>query len=457
MNSLARTAASIAALMIASSASAGGYVVPTIPIEISTTVERKAAAPTPAFDWTGPYAGITAGRTKIDLEHRPLVQEPDTIIEHPAETKEVTIEHPAVTEVVEHPEVTEDRVTTIEHPAVTEDRVTTIDHPDVTEDRVKTIEHPAVTDLVEHPAVTEIVEHPAVTEDRVTTIEHPAVIEKVKVGEEKLWVPTGPEDMFGGCHYGNNTCPVRDPSDPTGWKHVSKYEDRVVRDAWTETNTETVIIEPARTETVVVKDAWTETVVIEPARTETVTETVVVEPARTETVTETVVVEPARTETVTVSPAWTEKKVVETKPAWTEVISGTWVVGQIHTLKEEANTFGVFAGYRYQFDNRAVIGAEAGFQSSKGVEIDGVGGFDFDTRKIEAQAGFSAGRFLPYVAAGVARTDGNTGWMAAVGVDYALTDRVIVGAKFSQVDYGDISETTSAKQKTVDLRLGLKF
>ena len=430
-------------VMGASSATAGGYVAPVIPYE-----PMVAAPQSVPFDWTGPYVGLSAGHSKIKL-NRSLIEEEPIVVEHPAETETVTIEHPAETEEVTIPAVTE----TVEHPAVTE----TIEHPG----GVEVVTIPAVTKDVDHPAETETVEHPAVTE----TVEHPAETrDEIEYG--KLWTGDGstiPEKHRGVCQ-GDSKCPI--PVEGTGswtsngwtgeWAQGEVGRTTVVtKPAWTET----VTVKDAWTETVTVKDAWTETVIVTPERTESKitepwTETVTVKDAWTETV----VVEPERTETVVTRPAWTETKEVVVKDAWTEVV-GTAYTATVLDLKDNTNTFGAFAGYRYQWSNRVVAGVEANYTKTNGVEASyGAENyrFDLDTVSIEAQAGYAMGRLLPYVAVGYASTGGDGGWMAAVGADYAITDRLIIGAKYTHYEYDDL-KSWDADLDNVSLRLGLKF
>lgn len=328
------TATAIAAAL-ASPAFAGGYATPIVAVPGDPYAVEQ-----PGFSWTGTYAGLQAGHTKLNIKRQGAVQEPDTVIEHPAVVETLTIEHPEVTKEVRHPEET---------------------------------------------VTKEVVTH------------HPAEIEKVKVGEEKLWLP-GTPDMVG---YNGETglAPVPDANHPSGWAHVETYEERVVREAWTETS----YVEE------VVREAWTETVVVEPARTET--------------------------------------QEVVVQEAWTEIIPGAWVTTLLSNLRDDTNTYGAFAGYRYQFDNNFVVGGEYNYLKSENVC-----GLDFETHSIEGQLGYAMGKWLPYSAVGYAKTDGQDGWLAAVGADYAITDNILIGAKYTHYDYG-----AEMDQQTFSLRIGFKF
>lgn len=358
---------------LASPALAGGYATSII----AAPGDPYAFEQEPSFSWTGPYLGLQAGHTKLRLKQREVTRDPDTIIEHPPVVETLTIEHPEVTKEVHHPEET-----------VTKEVVT---------------------------------HHPPEVEIRETKIEHAAEVEKVKVGEEKLWLP-GTPDMVG---YNGETglAPVPDPDHPSGWAHVDTYEERTVREAWTET----------RQEAVVVREGWTETSHVEE------------------------VVREAYTETVVISPAATETKEVVVREAWSEVIPGAWGATLIHNLRDNTNTYGAFAGYRHQFGNSFVLGAEYNYLKSEGVKVENVGEFDFDTHSVEAQLGYAMGKWLPYVAAGYAKADERDGWLAAAGVDYAVTDNILIGAKFTHYDYGSVADTLTADQQTFAVRIGFKF
>lgn len=134
-----------------------------------------------------------------------------------------------------------------------------------------------------------------------------------------------------------------------------------------------------------------------------------------------------------------------------EVTVGTETVPGVTTtiaeaLKDDANSFGLFAGYRYQFSSNVVTGIEARY--SKG---------DFaDVAAIEGQLGYAFGRALVYGAAGAAHADGGNGWQAAVGLDYAITDSLFVGARYTKQDFGDLSGW-KADSDAVSLRVGFRF
>jgi outer membrane immunogenic protein len=122
-------------------------------------------------------------------------------------------------------------------------------------------------------------------------------------------------------------------------------------------------------------------------------------------------------------------------------------------------------GYNYQFENNVVLGAEASLVAvfNKGSDRT-TGAFGAETiqaganwqAQIVAKAGYAADRFMPYVKGGVAFLHANdvyysdplplgdssrlsrtfTGWTIGVGVDYALTDNLILGVDYSYADFG---------------------
>lgn len=429
----------LACVFATSTASAGGYVAPVVSVDDVAPAPMIAAQSqlenAQSFSWTGPYLGAAIGYSDLKLKRRVPVEHPAEVIEHPAITEEVIV--PAVTEEVVIPAETRD----VEIPPVTEER-----------------EIPPVTRDVVHPPITREVEIPPITEEREIVVEHPPVTEERPV-IDKIWKPTDPKDQYPGCNHGNNTCPVpvpgsgewNDKGQWTGdWERGEVGRETVtIRDAWTETSTETVIVTPGRTETEIVRDSWTETVVVTPGR----VETVIVEPGRTETE----IVSAARTETIIVEPERRETRIIS--EAWTEVVRAAYASTFVQEMKESANTFGVFTGYRYQFSNKAVVGVEANYARTNGVRTSfeqESHRFDLKTVSIEAQLGYAYARFLPYIAAGYVKTSGDDGWLAAAGVDYALTDNVILGIKYTRHDYDNL-QGWKATNDTISARVGWKF
>ena len=99
---------------------------------------------------------------------------------------------------------------------------------------------------------------------------------------------------------------------------------------------------------------------------------------------------------------------------------------------------------------------------------------------VRARVGYSIDRFLPYIAGGVAFGDVKntyspvaglsvdqsktlTGWTAGAGIDYAMTDNVILRAEYRYTDFGhknydfDNDLNVRDKFKTNEVRLGVAY
>lgn len=110
---------------------------------------------------------------------------------------------------------------------------------------------------------------------------------------------------------------------------------------------------------------------------------------------------------------------------------------------------GIFAGYRYDFGNY-VVGAELDHNAADiDVDLDGAeGSFDRVTR-LGVEAGFDAGRALFYGTAGAANAsidvDGDesssNGYFYGIGMDYAVTEQITVGAELLQHEFDDFDDS----------------
>jgi len=137
---------------------------------------------------------------------------------------------------------------------------------------------------------------------------------------------------------------------------------------------------------------------------------------------------------------------------------------------------GVYAGYNYQMSNNIVIGAELDVVYAN---VDGSGqvflapGVPAGVTVTEElnwsgaarlRLGYAADRFLPYIAGGVAFGDIDisndngpgsfgdtfTGWTIGVGLDYAMTDNLLLRAEYRYTDFG--SESFEDFESDVDLK-----
>lgn len=135
----------------------------------------------------------------------------------------------------------------------------------------------------------------------------------------------------------------------------------------------------------------------------------------------------------------------------------------------------------WQFD-QAVLGAEAdlNYASIDGADAGPANTFGTDIKwfgSVNAKAGYAVDRLLIYGIGGVAfagietsqvagtsyaRTRTSTGWTLGAGVDYALTNNVVVGAQYRYYDFGkehfDASDTFTERDQDVKLQtLGVNF
>ncbi|CAN7547124.1 outer membrane protein [Mesorhizobium caraganae] len=147
---------------------------------------------------------------------------------------------------------------------------------------------------------------------------------------------------------------------------------------------------------------------------------------------------------------------------------------------------GVYAGYNYQMSNNIVIGAELDIVYAN---VDGSGqvflapGVPAGVSATEElnwsgaarlRLGYAADRFLPYIAGGVAFGDIDisndngpgsfgdtfTGWTIGVGLDYAMTDNLLLRAEYRYTDFGSESFEDFASDvdlKTNEVRLGIAY
>lgn len=108
---------------------------------------------------------------------------------------------------------------------------------------------------------------------------------------------------------------------------------------------------------------------------------------------------------------------------------------------------GVFAGYRYDFGTY-VIGAEIDINGAD-IDLPAAGGNLDTVARLGVEAGLDAGPALIYGTAGAAMatvdagadTLAGPGYFYGVGVDYAVTDQITVGAEVLQHEFDDFDDT----------------
>ncbi|MGR3500043.1 MAG: outer membrane protein [Limimaricola soesokkakensis] len=115
---------------------------------------------------------------------------------------------------------------------------------------------------------------------------------------------------------------------------------------------------------------------------------------------------------------------------------------------EDGAIYGGQVGYNYDF-GRFVMGGELSYVGTEigdedaGAEIDGVAA-------AKLRAGYDAGAFMPYVTAGyasaytadeVAGDDQFDGYVYGAGVDYKVTENIVVGGEILQHEFEDLGDT----------------
>lgn len=155
---------------------------------------------------------------------------------------------------------------------------------------------------------------------------------------------------------------------------------------------------------------------------------------------------------------------------WTGLyVGGQLGYGQSETddgaFDEEGATYGAQLGYNYDF-GRFVMGGEIAYVGTEigdedaGAEIDGVA-----TAKL--RAGYDAGAFLPYVTAGYASAytaeefagdDQFDGYVYGAGVDYKVSENIIVGGEVLQHEFEDLGDSdVDLDATTAALRVSYQF
>lgn len=125
---------------------------------------------------------------------------------------------------------------------------------------------------------------------------------------------------------------------------------------------------------------------------------------------------------------------------------------------------GVQAGYRWDF-GQTVLGVEAAYSGSN-VEDSATGVELKNKADLKLQLGYDLGQSLVYGTVGASRakiSDGttsvsDTGWVAGLGYDYALTEQWTVGGEYLYHKYDDFNDSgVDIDGSTVALRANFKF
>ena len=153
---------------------------------------------------------------------------------------------------------------------------------------------------------------------------------------------------------------------------------------------------------------------------------------------------------------------------WTGFYAGAQLgYGQLKTdaiaEKPQDLLYGVHAGYLYDLGN-IVVGAELDYDmtnigfATPAVDLDSVA-------RLKLRAGYDAGRFQPYLTAGVAQAtlsgalDGTTdGQFAGLGLDYQLSESFRVGGEVLAHQFDDaVNSGIDIKATTLTLRASYNF
>lgn len=130
----------------------------------------------------------------------------------------------------------------------------------------------------------------------------------------------------------------------------------------------------------------------------------------------------------------------------------------------EGAVFGGHVGYNYDLGN-IVIGAELEAVGANDVTQDN-GSLELDSiLRAKVRAGYDAGQFLPYITAGVAQAEFSGGGVDleddgpfyGVGVDYAYTDEITIGAEYLRHDFDDFDGGQDIEVDTFSLRVSYNF
>ncbi len=116
----------------------------------------------------------------------------------------------------------------------------------------------------------------------------------------------------------------------------------------------------------------------------------------------------------------------------------------------------VFGGYNYDF-GKFVVGGELGMGRSHTGYGSGTMKTSYDAK---VKGGVDLGRTMVYGALGAAHTDGvhGVGKLIGVGMDYKLTDNVLVGGEADYVGYSNgVAPGTDLRNTQLQARVAFKF
>lgn len=119
------------------------------------------------------------------------------------------------------------------------------------------------------------------------------------------------------------------------------------------------------------------------------------------------------------------------------------------------NAGGLHFGYQQDM-GQYVAGAELTYDTN-----------DFDLLRLRGKLGYDGGRVMPYLTAGFAKADGTisgvdfseNGYTYGVGIDFALTQNVIMGLEYTRQSFDDLGGVSGLNADTdaVQLKVSYKF
>ena len=134
-------------------------------------------------------------------------------------------------------------------------------------------------------------------------------------------------------------------------------------------------------------------------------------------------------------------------------------VGSTGALGGNGMTAGLFAGYRADL-GQFVAGVEGNFDWSN---IDLGAGTSLDTiSRLKLIGGYDVGPALVYGTVAAVRADttlgADNGWGAGIGVDYALTQQMTLGAELMEHRFDNfVGSGTDIDATTLNARVGFRF
>lgn len=144
---------------------------------------------------------------------------------------------------------------------------------------------------------------------------------------------------------------------------------------------------------------------------------------------------------------------------WTGGYAGVglgWDQAKSDAHKGTSGIGSVFAGYDYDF-GKFVLGGELGANKSHASYGTGTLKTSYDAK---VRGGVDLGKTLVYGALGAAHADGvhGVGKLIGVGVDYKLTDRILVGGEADYTQYNNgAGAGNDLKNTTLEARVSFKF